>query len=141
MADAPGYRVLLRFVLAVAIGSVVFFGVLRIDFWILKTIWADYAAAAPDRAYTLPMLLVRLVVFGLAIALASIAATRVSAIPRMPWIAGIVIFLVSIPDHFYPGWVWIYYPAWYHYAYLASIVPIAVIAGADRKFKAPFWVR
>lgn len=102
MADAPGYRVLLRFVLAVAIGSVVFFGVLRIDIWVLKTIWADYAAAAPDRAYSLPMLLVRLVVFGSAIALASIAATRISALPRMPWIVGIVIFLrrsriISIP--------------------------------------------
>ena len=60
-------------------------------------------------------------------ALTAAAATVISRQNRMGWIAGVLIFIASIPDHFYPGYVWDDYPAWYHYTYLLSILPFALL--------------
>jgi len=75
------------------------------------------------------MLLVRLLIFSSMIAATSAAATLVARDKRFPWIAGGLILAFSLPDHFYPGYVWDDYPVWYHIVYLLSILPIAVIAG------------
>jgi hypothetical protein len=110
----------------VVLGTVVFWAVLNSGIAVLKSVWPAYAAAAPEKAYSLPMLFVRLVLFGSAIASAAAAATIVSRLVRMGWIVGFIAFAASIPDHFYPGHVWEDYPAWYHYTYLLSILPWAL---------------
>jgi hypothetical protein len=92
----------------------------------LKSAWPAYAAAAPEKAYSPSMLFVRLVLFGSAIASAAAAATAVSRFHHMGWIVGCITFAASIPDHFYPGYVWNDYPPWYHYTYLLSILPWAL---------------
>jgi len=103
--------------------------VLQGSFFLLKLAWPEYALAYPTRAYTVPMLLVRLVVFAAMIGATSVVATRVSRESVMPWGTGLIVLAVSIPDHLYPGYLWDAFPAWYHLSYLASILPVAVFAG------------
>ena len=99
---------------------------------LLRLAWPAYDAAYPDRAYTLPMLLVRLVVFSGVIVATSAATALVARDRRLAWFAGLVILGLSIPPHFYPGHIWAEYPPWYHYAYLLLILPVAVAAGEIR---------
>lgn len=120
---------LVRAALALPIGWICFYGVLAVAFGILRALWPAYDAAVPDRAYSLAMLITRLAIFATAIGATSIVGTRLVGDRRMPWITGVLIFLASIPPHFHPGTVWDEYPVWYHYTYLASIVPIALVAG------------
>jgi hypothetical protein len=119
----------LRFVAAAVLAWVTSSVVLSGGFALLKASWPDYALAAPDKAYTLTMLFVRLFIFSTMIAATSAVATFVARDGRFAWIAGGLILAVSIPPHLYPAYVWDDYPAWYHIVYLISILPIGVVAG------------
>ena len=119
----------LRFVAALALGWATSWAVLNGGFAMLRMIWPGYALAEPEKAYTLAMLFVRLLIFSSMIAATSGVATLVIGDKRVAWIAGGLILALSIPAHLYPGYVWDDYPAWYHIVYLLSILPIAVFAG------------
>jgi hypothetical protein len=119
----------LRIGMALLLGWATSWVVLNAGFVALRAVWAAYALADPDKAYTLSMLFVRLVIFSTMIASTSAIATLVSGNKRFSWLAGGVILAMSIPPHLYPGYVWNDYPAWYHIAYLFSIIPLAVLAG------------
>lgn len=120
---------LLRIAAALLLGWATSGLVLGVGFFVLRSLWPAYDAAVPDKAYTLVMLFVRLVVFSSMIAATSAVVTAVSGRPRFSWVAGAIILAASIPEHLYPGYVWDDYPVWYHLVYLASILPIAVAAG------------
>jgi hypothetical protein len=119
----------LRFAAGLAIGWATSWAVLGGGFALLRVAWADYALADPEKAYTLAMLFVRLVIFAAMIAATAGVATLVAGDRRVAWIAGGLILAISIPPHLYPGSVWDDYPAWYHIVYLLSILPIAGLAG------------
>jgi len=119
----------LRILAAVVVGFVVSRIVLEGGYLLLRMTWPAYAAAEPDRTYTFAMLLARLTLFSLMIAVVSATTTLVARDERFPWLVGAIILAVSIPQHLLPGYVWAYYPPWYHLTYLASILPIAVSAG------------
>jgi hypothetical protein len=120
---------LLRRISGLVLGSATSWVVLNGGFALLRASWPDYALADPEKAYTLTMLFVRLFIFSSMIAATSGVATLIAGDKRFAWIAGGLILALSIPAHFYPGYVWDDYPAWYHIVYLLSILPIAVIAG------------
>lgn len=122
------FRAILRAAAGLAIGALTWWAVLGLEFVVLRASWPAYLAAEPDKAYTLPMLLARLAIFSTTIFAASAAAALSARDVRLAWLAGAVIFLLSVPPHLYPGTVWDDYPVWYHLAYLASIFPIAVFA-------------
>ena len=93
---------------------------------VLRSTWPAYAAVEPVKAYTLAMLWARL---GVA-CVASLAAGMVAARPAGPagaWAAGTLLLVLSLPIHLVE--VWRDYPAWYHFVYLASLVPITGLAG------------
>ena len=119
----------LRIPVSLVAGAFVWQVALASTMGLLRLAWPDYDAAYPDRAYTLSMLLTRLVVFSGVIAATSATAAVVARDRRLAWVAGLVILGFSIPPHLYPGHIWAEYPAWYHYAYLVLIVPVAVAAG------------
>ena len=119
----------LRLVSGLALGWATSSAILAGGFVLLRASWPDYALADPDKAYTLAMLFVRLIIFSSMIAATSAVATLVSGNKHIPWVAGGLILALSIPPHLYPGYVWEDYPAWYHIVYLLSILPIAVGAG------------
>ncbi len=119
----------IRFVAGLALGWATSWATLTGGFALLRVVWPDYALAEPEKAYTLTMLFVRLLIFSSMIAATSGVATLVAGDRRVAWIAGGLILALSLPPHLYPGYVWDDYPAWYHIAYLLSILPIAVFAG------------
>jgi hypothetical protein len=122
-------RTAFRFVAGLALGWATSWTMLRGGFSLLRVIWPDYALAEPEKAYTLTMLFVRLVIFTAMIATTAGVATLVAGDRRVAWIAGGLILVLSLPPHLYPGYVWDDYPAWYHLVYLLSILPIAVYSG------------
>jgi len=127
----------LRLAAGLALGWATSSVVLSGSFVVLRASWPEYAMADPEKAYTLTMLLVRLFIFSSMIAATSAVATLVSGNRHLPWVAGGVILAVSVPPHLYPGYVWDDYPAWYHIAYLISIVPIAISAGRSAQHITP----
>jgi hypothetical protein len=133
-------RTALRFVAGLALGWATSWTILTGGFSWLRVIWPAYALAEPDKAYTLTMLFVRLVIFTAMIATTAAVAALVAADRRVAWIAGGLILALSLPPHLYPGYVWEDYPAWYHLVYLFSILPIAVCSGlwVQRMFPGAF---
>ena len=129
MVTAVNRVPVLRFVAALALGWATSWAILNGGFSLLRALWLDYALADPDKAFTLTMLFVRLVIFTAMIAATAGVATLVAGDKRVPWIAGGLILALSLPPHLYPGYVWDDYPAWYHIVYLLSILPIAVFTG------------
>ncbi len=119
----------LRFVAGLALGWATSWTILTGGFSLLRVLWPDYALAEPEKAFTLTMLFARLVIFTAMIAATAGVATLVAGDRRVAWIAGGLILALSLPPHLYPGYVWEDYPAWYHFVYLLSILPIAVYSG------------
>jgi hypothetical protein len=124
---------LLRAIAGLALAWATSWVVLTGGFALLRASWPDYALADPEKAYTLTMLLVRLLIFSSMIAATSAVATLVSGDKRFAWVAGGLILALSVPPHLYPGHVWDDYPPWYHIVYLLSILPIAVIGGRSMR--------
>jgi len=96
---------------------------------LLRASWPEYAIADPEKAYSLAMLFVRLLIFSSMIVATSGVATLVAGHTRIAWVVGGLILALSIPPHLYPGYVWDDYPAWYHISYLLSIVPLVILGG------------
>ena len=119
-----------RLLAAIAAGTVVALALALLGFGALRFSWPAYAAAEPNKAYSLAMLLSRLTLGVLCTGVAGAVAARVAPDDRRaPWLLGALVLAVSIPGHLYPGYLWNDYPAWYHLVYLAYLVPIAGLAG------------
>jgi hypothetical protein len=116
----------LRILVAIGAGALTWHLVLGASMGILRLLWPAYDAAYPERDYTLAMLWVRLVVFSVTVIATSTTAVLVGRDERLAWLSGLAILGFSIPPHFYPGYIWLEYPPWYHYAWLLSIVPLAL---------------
>lgn len=90
-------------------------------------LWLDYAAAQPDRSYTLGMLVVRLVVLGaLAIGAGAITATIAQGqrYPEM-WLALLLVGFTAYAHHA----IWGQYPTWYHIVFIGYLAPLSLLGG------------
>jgi len=93
-----------------------------------RTLWPEYAAAEPEKAYTLVMLVARLTVGALCTSGAACVTTLIARDNgKAAWWLGGIFLAISLPIHLYR--VWADYPAWYHCVYLAYLVPIAGVTG------------
>jgi hypothetical protein len=118
----------LRLIAGLVLGCVIAVIIARVGFSALRTAWPGYAAAEPEKAYTLGMLLARLAIAAILTAGAACAATLVAGDDgRSAWWLGGLFVLISLPPHLY--YVWDDYPAWYHFVYLLSLVPVAGLSG------------
>jgi hypothetical protein len=122
VGDNRAFRVLV----AIGAGALTWHLILGTSMGILRLLWPAYNAAYPERDYTLAMLWVRLVVFSATTMATSTTAVVVGRDERLAWVAGLAILGLSIPPHLYPGHIWNEYPAWYHYTWLLSIVPLSL---------------
>lgn len=116
----------MRVLVAIGAGALAWHLVLGTSMGILRLLWPAYDAAYPERDYTLAMLCVRLAIFSTTTIVTGIAAVVVGRDERLAGVAGLAILGLSIPPHLYPGYIWNEYPAWYHYTWLLSIVPLSL---------------
>ena len=94
-----------------------------IGLYLLRTWWPDYAIASKDKSYTVDMLWSRLVIGILASVCAGIVTTKMASDKgKSAWSVGTILFCIAAYIHFFR--VWTDYPAWYHFVYLLSILPI-----------------
>ena len=117
----------LRLAAGLLLGCVTAWAIMAAGFSLLRAMWPDYVLADPENAFTLAMLFARLSIFAALIAGAAGVATLVARDGRAAWFAGGLILLLSLPPHLY--YLWADYPAWYHFVYLLSILPIAAYSG------------
>jgi hypothetical protein len=110
------------------VGVAVFATLGNLGFVALTTLWPAYAAADPDKTFSVAMLLSRLTVGALSTAGAACIATIVATENgRVTWWLGWIFLAISLPVHLH--FVWSDYPVWYHVVYLSYLMPIAVLTG------------
>lgn len=113
-----------RFIAALVAGTVCAIVVARLEFGVLRALWPAYAAAEPEKAYTLAMMFSRLSIGVVSTAVAACVTTLVAGDSgRAAWWLGLLFIVISSPFHLY--YVWDDYPAWYHFVYLGYLAPVA----------------
>jgi len=118
----------LRVIASLGVGCATAVASAMLGFSILRAIWPGYAAAEPNKAFTLGMLIARLSLAALLTAGAACATTLVARDSgRAAWYLGVLFLILSLPVHLRS--VWNDYPVWYHAVYLLSLVPIAGYSG------------
>ena len=118
----------LRFTASLLVGCIVAVAIARIGVVLARGLWPAYAAAEPHKDYSLAMLCARLAVGALSTVGAAWAATIVARDKgRAAWWLGGVFLALALPNHLF--FVWKDYPAWYHFVFLAYLVPIAGLTG------------
>jgi hypothetical protein len=117
-----------RSILAVFVGAAAWIVVVSMLNRLLRLGIPGYTEAEPLLAFTLGMMLARLLIGGLS----SVAAGAVAGwIARpgqwAPWITGAVFLALFIPEHIQ---LWQRFPLWYHLTFLLSLVPLFGLGGA-----------
>lgn len=114
----------LRLIAGLVVGCVSAVAIANAGFSVLRALWPAYAAAEPEKAYTLAMLFSRLTIGALCTAGAACVTTIIAGDNgRAAWWLGGIFVVISLPSHLY--YVWKDYPVWYHFVYLSYLVPIA----------------
>jgi len=93
----------------------------------LRFSWPGYAAAEPAMAFTLPMLLARLVLAALASLGAGWVGGWISRGSRtIIGVVAAILLIFFIPVHYR---LWEAFPLWYHATFLISLVVLTVVGG------------
>jgi hypothetical protein len=92
---------------------------------LLRLALPGYAAAEPDKSFTLAMLVARLVMGAVATLAGGAAAGWIDR-PAGPsvWVIAAALLTAFIPAHI---GLWNVFPAWYHITFLLSLVPLTVL--------------
>ena len=86
---------------------------------IMRAAWPDYAAVADAMTFTLPMMLARLSIGGLATLAAGWVAAVVSRRSALAAATtGLTLLVLFIPQHMM---LWARFPVWYHLSFLLSL--------------------
>ena len=128
---------MLKAILGVVAGLVVFVAVATIGGLILRLSWPAYASVAAAMTFTLPMLITRLSIG----AVATLSAGLVTALIarrsiRVTFATGVLLLLGFVPQHIH---IWAKFPAWYHLTFLLSLLPLTYLGGraAGQRMKEP----
>lgn len=121
-------KITLRLGAAIAAGCVAAVAIAWAATFVARYQWPEYAAAEPNKTYTLIMLVTRLAVGAICTATAAYLTTIIARDNGRSacWLGGLLL-AVSLPIHIYREWA--DYPAWYHFLYLCYLVPIATLVG------------
>jgi hypothetical protein len=125
MAKTIG-AIIAGFLLWAAIGSLLVL--------VLRLSWPAYEAAHPTRDFTLPMLIVRLVIGAAATLGAGALVWRMAgAAGRAVLVYGGLLLLANLFVHLREP-TWSQYPVWYHIVFLGYLLPLTLLGGT---FAAP----
>ena len=93
---------------------------------IMLGLWPDYVAALPTLAFSLPMMICRLLLSAMATLAAGAIAKTIDHGRWMPWAIGVFLLLFFIPQHYN---IWHKLPVWYHLTFLGSLLPLTLLGG------------
>jgi hypothetical protein len=112
---------------AVAAGLIVWTAVATLANLVVRVGWPAYAEVEVAMAFTLPMLVLRLLIGALASLCAGAITALVARTRRfaVPILAG-VLFILFVPVHYS---LWSRFPVWYHAVFLLSLLALP-FAGA-----------
>ena len=94
-----------------------------------------YVEAEPGMGFTLSMKIARLTI-GVLTSVAAGALVHVIAPASRwaPWIVGLVLLALFVPEHFY---LWDKFPIWYHLTFLVTLAPLVVLGARLGTFARP----
>ena len=117
---------MVRTVLGVIAGVVVWLVVVTVIDRTMRTFWPDYAAVFAAMTFTLPMMIARLVESTVALIVATIVTIRIAPASRVaPWAFAILMFAPFAWYHL--TMIWAKFPIWYHMYFLASLIVVPVL--------------
>jgi hypothetical protein len=123
-----------RAILAFITGAVVWVLVVSVLDRALRFIIPGYAVAEPRMTFTLGMMAARLIIAAItSLAAGAVTAVIAPASPQVPWVLGVLMLVLFIPDHLR---LWSLFPLWYHLTFLVPLVPL-VLLGARLMHAAP----
>jgi hypothetical protein len=121
---------MMRTIGAIAAGLAIWILVATLGDLLLRLAWPAYAAVEKAMAFTLGMLLARLVLGALASLCAGFGTAWLSRRkPLAAWSLVVLLLALFIPVHYN---LWHRFPVWYHLVFIASLV-IFTLLGAMRR--------
>lgn len=111
---------------AVAAGVVTWMVMVSLINFAPRLSWPAYAASELSYGFTLPMMIMRLMMSAACSLLSGYVAARIERGDKAGWIAGLILLLLFLPDHI---GLWGRFPAWYHLVFLISL-PLLGWAGS-----------
>ena len=101
----------------------------------LRATIPGYHAAEPTMQFTLAMKIGRLTEAALASLAAGMIIRAIAPASRWaPWIVGLVLLALFIPDHI---WLWARFPVWYHLTFLVTLAPLVALGARIKGRRVP----
>jgi hypothetical protein len=126
---------MVRIVLGVLAGVIVWLVVVTVIDRTMRHFWPDYATVFTAMTFTLPMMIARLAESTVALIIASVITARVSPASRTAsWAFAIVMFVPFAWYH--TTMIWAKFPIWYHAYFLLSLLAVPVLMASMTRSKA-----
>jgi hypothetical protein len=121
---------MLRRALAVVAGLIAWFAVATVANLIVRYTWPGYADVEVAMSFTLPMMVLRLLIGAVSSLCAGLVTALIARSGRysVPILAG-VLFVLFIPVHYS---LWARFPVWYHLVFLSSLVLLPFLGAAGQ---------
>lgn len=113
-----------RIIGAVVAGFAAWFVVSTVAGVPVRAFWPAYVVAIPEYSFTLPMLVLRLVIGGFATVVAGYVAGWIAPRSRAAGILGGVLVVFFLPVHYQ---LFDKFPLWYHLVFLGALWPLVVV--------------
>jgi hypothetical protein len=113
-------------ILGIAAGLVVWIGVATVAGLILRAAWPGYVDVAASMNFTLGMKIARLSIGAVATIAAGLTTARITRSLLPAVLVGAVLLVAFVPEHMS---LWEKFPIWYHLTFLLSLVPLSYVGG------------
>jgi hypothetical protein len=111
---------MLRSILSVVVAAVTWIAVATLLNLVIRFTWSDYAAVEQSMHFTLPMLLLRLLIGVIASFVSGFVGARVAKGGKWPMgVFATLLLAMFLPVHYN---LWSRFPVWYHGFFLMSLV-------------------
>jgi hypothetical protein len=118
---------MLRSILAVVVAVITWFLVATVGNLVLRATLSGYSSAEVAFAFTLPMMIGRLVLGLVASLCAGAVCGAVTTRNFGPKVAAVIMVLLFVPAHYM---LWAKFPVWYHLFFLVTLAPTLLIGAA-----------
>lgn len=114
-----------RTIAGILAGFVVWVVVVTVLNWGLRLWLPGYVHAEPLMVFTLGMKVARLTIGALSSLAAGAIVHLIAPANRLaPWILGLVMVALFVPDHIH---LWSKFPIWYHLTFLITLAPLVAL--------------